>query len=211
MVNDLHDIATQAMPASLQGRIASPVSATDLWAFLKHPSPGATGTRHIGEALLNAKVINSSQLQLALRTQELERSHGVHHMLGRNLVDSGVISKPQLDQVIAGWLGAGVVDVSHYEFDSKALARVSAAVAERESVLPLMLHDDLLVVLMVDPQDRRLLEELRFMTQCRILGVLPAPGTLMPAIARAYAKPEKPRAIAAENPRASSRDLAKVL
>ncbi len=211
MADDLHDMATQAVPAPQQGRIATPLSAAELWTFLKHPSPGATGTRHIGEALLNARAINSGQLQLALRTQELERSRGVHHMLGRNLVDSGVISRPQLEQVIAGWLGAGVVDVSRFEFDSKALDLVSATVAERESVLPLMLRDDLLVVLMVDPQDRRLLEELRFMTQCRIVGVLPAPGTLMPAIARAYAKPERPLDTASESLRASSRDLAKVL
>ena len=41
-----------------------------------------------------------------------------------------------------------------------------------------MQHEDLLVMLMADPLDQRLLDELRFMTQRRIVPVLAAPGRL---------------------------------
>ena len=60
------------------------------------------------------------------------------------------------------------------------------AVAERESVLPLLAREDALAVLMADPLDRVLLDELRFLTQRRLVPVQAAPGTLLPAIARAY-------------------------
>ena len=43
----------------------------------------------------------------------------------------------------------------------QALALLPRAVAEREGVLPLLLRGDLLVMLMTDPQDRRLLDEQR--------------------------------------------------
>jgi len=59
-------------------------------------------------------------------------------------------------------------------------------VAERESVLPLLARDDALVVLMADPHDRVLLDELRFLTQRRLIPVHAAPGTLLPAISRFY-------------------------
>jgi hypothetical protein len=59
-------------------------------------------------------------------------------------------------------------------------------VAEREGVLPLMLHGDTLVVAMPDPWDQRLLDELRFMAEHRVLAVAALPGTLGPAVARAY-------------------------
>ena len=118
-------------------------------------------------------------------------------------------SVEQLRQAIAGWLGNRVIDARHFRFDPEALATVPRAVAEAESVLPLLKHEDLLVVLMADPLDKRLLDELRFMTQRRIVSVLAAPGTLMPSVARAY----EPQVGLGELPRlkevnrASSRDL----
>ncbi len=193
--------------------VAAPRSPEELRHFLENPSSAASNSHHIGQALLNAHLIDNEQLQLALQMQELDGQHGLHTPLGRKLVESGVISKQQLDQTIARWLGTGIVDASRFSFDPTVTAMVTAAVAQRESVLPLMLYDDILVMLMADPQDRRLLDELRFMTQHRILGVLAAPGTLMPAIARAYQQQAAIRTdpTTRETSRQSSRDLAQNL
>jgi type II secretory ATPase GspE/PulE/Tfp pilus assembly ATPase PilB-like protein len=143
-----------------------------------------------------------------LRQQELDRSRGIHKPLGTMLVEAGSVSNQQIDHAIACWLGTGVVDATQFDFDPQAIALIKSNVAERESVVPLMLHEDVLVLLMADPQDRRLLQELRFMTQKRILSLLPAPGTLMPAIARAYARPAVPAESATSVNRMSSKDLA---
>jgi len=118
-----------------------------------------------------------------------------------------------LQQVIADWLGTAVIDATAFQFDPLALSLVDKVVAERESALPLMLREDMLVVLMVNINDRRLLEELRFMTQRRIIGILAAPGTLMPTIARAYAKfPTTTKANpSAEFMHTSSSDLASTM
>ena len=43
-----------------------------------------------------------------------------------------------------------------------------------------------LVVAMPDPWDQRLLDELRFMAEHRVLAVAALPGTLGPAVARAF-------------------------
>jgi type II secretory ATPase GspE/PulE/Tfp pilus assembly ATPase PilB-like protein len=158
--------------------------------------------------LLDAKLIDQEQLGKTLRQQELDRSRGIHKPLGTMLVEAGSVSNQQIDHAIACWLGTGVVDATQFDFDPQAIALIKSNVAERESVVPLMLHEDVLVLLMADPQDRRLLQELRFMTQKRILSLLPAPGTLMPAIARAYARPAVPAESATSVNRMSSKDLA---
>ena len=48
------------------------------------------------------------------------------------------------------------------------------------------MRDESLALLMADPYDRMLLSELRFLTQRRLIPIKAAPGTLAPAIAKAY-------------------------
>jgi type II secretory ATPase GspE/PulE/Tfp pilus assembly ATPase PilB-like protein len=188
--------------------IITPANPAELWHTLSNSSADAQRFGHIGEALLDAKLIDQEQLGKTLRQQELDRSRGIHKPLGTMLVEAGSVSNQQIDHAIACWLGTGVVDATQFDFDPQAIALIKSNVAERESVVPLMLHEDVLVLLMADPQDRRLLQELRFMTQKRILSLLPAPGTLMPAIARAYARPAVPAESATSVNRMSSKDLA---
>ena len=200
----------EAAPADRVDMVAalSPRSPAELWGVLERHCPAPPATRHLGEALLQARAIDKEQLREVLATQSHEHARGEHSLIGHKLVESGVISQQQLDQVIAQWLGTPVVDVGQFRFDPDVTALIPLAVAEREAVLPLLLRDDLLVVLMADPHDHQLLDELRFMTQHRILGVLPLAGTLMPAIARAYARPLAQTLTKAEQSRASSKDLA---
>ncbi|OYU46413.1 MAG: secretion system protein E [Burkholderiales bacterium PBB4] len=186
----------------------APRGPAELWGILERHSPALPATRHLGEALLQSHAISKEQLREALATQSHEHARGEHSLIGRKLVETGVISQQQLDQVIAQWLGTPVVDVGQFRFDPAVTALIPVAVAEREAVLPLLLRDDLLVVLMADPHDHQLLDELRFMTQRRILGVLPLAGTLMPAIAKAYAKPLASPLTRTEPNHASSKDLA---
>ena len=181
----------------------------ELWQLLQNPHSSAHGARHLGDALVRSGILTSEQLRDALAAQAEERQLGIYRQLGQQLVEKGTLTDTQLRHVIAGWLGNRMVDPSLYLFDQEALGLVSRAFAERESVLPLLLHEDILVLAMADPLDKRLLDELRFMTQRRIVPVLAAPGTLMPAVARAY-EPEvaqtAPKA-RQDASRASARDL----
>lgn len=179
----------ETAPAREPTPYPQPRNSEELWALLQNPQSTAHGARHLGDALVQSGLVTRGQLESALRSQHEERLLGVHRQLGQLLVEQGLISDAQLRHVIAGWLGNRVLDPQHFQFEPEALEMVPGAVAEREAVLPLMQHEDLLVVLMADPLDKRLLDELRFMTQRRIVAVLAAPGTLPPAIDRAYQHP----------------------
>ena len=206
MFPTLVDPASKGEPAAYP----QPRTANELWQLLQNPHSTAHGARHLGEALLQSGLISPAQLDAALRLQQEERQLGISRQLGQQLVEKGVVTEAQLRHVIASWLGNRVLDPRQFQFDPDALAMVPNPVAEREAVLPLMQHEDLLVVLMADPLDKRLLDELRFMTQRRIVPVLAAPGSLAPAIARAYQRQEVPQATAVrqQQNRAAAKDLA---
>ncbi len=188
----------------------APRTPAELWDLLQNPQSQAHGARHLGEALVQSGLITETQLRESLRSQIEERKLGVHRQLGQQMVDKGVLTEQQLRHVIAGWLGNRVLDPRQFAFDAEAVAMVPQVVAQREAVLPLMQHEDLLVMLMADPLDQRLLDELRFMTQRRIVPVLAAPGSLPAALARAYERQPAPPPVgrSRKDNRAAARELA---
>lgn len=185
-----NDVEHDTIPAALDtagGRQAPPVlvplagDPETLWrALAQVPERRAA---HLGEALIEAGLLRRSQLREALRQQSALPEHVV---IGELLVQLGKLTTAQLRSVLAQWMGVPTVDLAVFEPEPEALSCVSALLATREGVLPLMLRDDNLVVAVTDPWDHRLLDRLRFGAERRIRPVLPKPGTLAPALARAY-------------------------
>ena len=180
-----------------------PQTTEALWTQISTPHPKVGKARHLGEALIHAGLLSDPALMEGLRVQQQERNNGIHRLIGQILVEHGELTQEELRQVIAAWLGDYTVHPGDMAPDAAALALIPRAVAERESVLPLIARDDALVLLMADPGDRTLLDELRFLTQRRLIPLKAAPGTLVPAIHQAYGT--HPVASAA---RATSQELA---
>jgi hypothetical protein len=183
-----------------------PRNTDELWDLVTSPHPVVGRARHLGEALINAGMLQPTDLMQSLRMQQSERDRGRQRPIGQILTELGLVSQDQLRQAIAAWLGEYVVHPGHLQPDPVAVALVPRSVAERESVLPLLARDDALVVLMADPYDRALLDELRFLSQRRLVPLQAAPGTLMPAIAKAYSvHTDAPRRATPMGPHAKAR------
>jgi len=138
---------------------------------------------HLGEALVEAGVLGRQQLYEALRYQAAQPTP---MPIGEVLVQLGLLTPAQLRVLLAHWMGVPALDLGAFQPEAEALSRVNVLMATREGVLPLMVRGDTLVVAMNDPWDQRLLDMLRFSTELRVRPVLPQPGTLGPALARAY-------------------------
>ncbi|WP_088278469.1 GspE/PulE family protein [Ideonella sp. A 288] len=147
-------------------------------------APAPHRARHLGEALIERGLVDTSTLA---RMLEAQRHTQPHRLLGQMLVDAGVLSPVQLHAVMAAWMGVPMIDPRGLVPEPEALRRVPRALAEREGLLPLMLHGDALVIAVPDPWDTALLEQLRFACQQRVVPVMTLPGTLAPAVAQAYA------------------------
>jgi type II secretory ATPase GspE/PulE/Tfp pilus assembly ATPase PilB-like protein len=185
---ELADLPTHPIPLNEPERpgpqALRPASCEALRAAL-HELPDATDAApHLGQALLNAGLIDLPTLQRALA---LQARPGPHRALGRILVDIGALSELRLRMALAEWQGVRVVDPHALVPGADVLAAVPRALAERDGVLPLLVEGDTLVVLVADPWDHALLDHLRFATQRRIRPLMALPGSLMPAIHRAYA------------------------
>ena len=190
-----------------QSAPARPVSADSLWGLLHAPRPTLEHAPQLSDALLRGGWVDSATLAHALDAQ---RRSGNERPLERILVEEGALSEVQLRMARAEWMGVRVIDPAAFAPDPAVLQLVSRALAERSSVLPLMLHDDVLVVVCADPWDRSALDELRFVTQHQVQPVMAVPGTLMPAIQRAYGALRDRAESAADSPEALAATLLSV-
>ena len=173
-----------APPAAPPHPVAPPdtVGARErLWQALH--GPRGSGEPNLGAALVARGLVDPALLERALLAQSRSTPRPA---LGKMLVDAGALTQAQLQKATLEWIGVQVVDPRLLPPQPEAVARVPQALAERESVLPLMLRDDTLVVALPDPLDADLLGRLRFLTNLRVQAVAAAPGTLPAAVAKAY-------------------------
>lgn len=161
-----------------------PAEASALWDLLTQQAWLSNRAAHLGEALVRRGLVDPQGLAQVLADQ---RQAAPHRLLGELLVERGALSEAQLRVALAEWLGVRVIDPRAFTPEPAALALLPRAVAEREAALPLALRGDLLAVLVADPWDHGALDRLQFATQHRVVPVMASPGTLAPALQRAYA------------------------
>ena len=138
----------------------------------------------IGEALKTLGFITQTQLESALQQQRVDRGKP----LGELLVNKGIVSRPDLQAALARKMGYPLVDAAHFPIEPAALARVPVALARQLQALPLMLRSGRLIVALEDPTHAKVLGELEFASQTKVLPVLAQSSDLASVIERAYAR-----------------------
>jgi len=142
--------------------------------------------KRIGELLLDQGAIDDRQLTGALQYQ---RDHGGR--LGAALVAKGALTEEQLVKVLGQTLNIPVVDIPD-RIDPAALRLVKAQFCEDHDVFPLHLDDArstgrrTLTLALADPLDIPTLEEVEFVTGCRVQPALSTPSQIRVAILRHY-------------------------
>jgi type II secretory ATPase GspE/PulE/Tfp pilus assembly ATPase PilB-like protein len=136
----------------------------------------------IGEALLGLGKISPQQLVDALRRQR--ENKGLP--LGQMLVDMGLVTPADLQTAFARKMGYPFVDVAKFPVDTGALRRVPQPMAVRLKVLPLMELRSSIVVGMADPLQFKVIEELEFTTQRKVVPVVTTSTELVARITKAY-------------------------
>ncbi|WP_425358853.1 ATPase, T2SS/T4P/T4SS family [Aquabacterium lacunae] len=122
----------------------------------------------IGEALLALGLVTQAQLDDALAQQQRDR--GVP--LGEVLIQLEFVSRQDLKMALARKMGYPVVDVGKFPVEAEALRKLPYAVAARLEAMPLLLREGSLIVALEDPSQRKHIDELAFITQCKIVPVL---------------------------------------
>jgi type II secretory ATPase GspE/PulE/Tfp pilus assembly ATPase PilB-like protein len=136
----------------------------------------------IGEALLALGFVTEAQLKAALEQQKKDR--GVP--LGELLVREGTVSREDLQTALARKMGYPIVDVEAFPVAAEAVQRLPLGTARKLNVLPLLMRGERLVVALEDPSAARVIEEVEFVAQVKIVTTLARSGTLAGAIDRVY-------------------------
>jgi hypothetical protein len=141
--------------------------------------------KRIGEVLLQRGAITNEQLAVAL---DFQRERGIR--LGAALIAKGLLTEEDLAAALGEALDLPVIDVPD-SVDLTALHLLKRSFCEAHEVFPLHLEDGQagrhqLTLAAADPLDLPVLEEVAFVTGCRVVPVLATPSQIRLAILRHY-------------------------
>ncbi len=136
----------------------------------------------IGEALLGLGKITPTQLASALKNQKTDG----RGPLGQMLVDMGLVTQADLQTALARKMGYPFVDLNRFPVDTAALRRVPMNMAMRLKVLPILDLKSSIVVAMADPLQFKVIDELEFSTQRKVVPVVATSTELPTKIGKAY-------------------------
>ncbi len=135
----------------------------------------------MGEILLERKVINQQQLQQALDFQK--KSGG---FLGEILVKLGHIDERDIVAALVVQYNFPYIAINKYELDIKLLNLVPEKMAREQGVVPLDRVGDVLSVVMDNPLNLALKEELEKITGCRVATFIATRSEIRQAVERWY-------------------------
>ena len=137
----------------------------------------------LGDLLLEAGLISTSQLTEALHLQASNRSR----RLGDVLIEMGVVTEAQVQIALSEKLGIPFVNLAEFKIDPLVLQLVSADFSKRHQVLPLLVIGESLVVAVENPLMMEFTQDLGFLTKKTITPVIGNPDELRSCIAKEYA------------------------
>lgn len=135
----------------------------------------------LGKILLRRKAVSPEALDRALEAQKLDR-----RPLASALVEDGVVSEGDALRALSEQYGVPGIDLAQVAISAEDLGLVPREVAEAQRILPVLVRDDKLFLAMGDPTDRRVIDELEFVTGRRVFPYVAVSGALARTIAAAY-------------------------
>lgn len=136
----------------------------------------------LGEALIQLNLLTEEQLQEALEKQKQNRSL----KLGEIIIDMGIVDDNTLKSTLSKKLGIPFVNLSKFNFDLNALRLIDKQLARKLKLIPLCVHEGMLVAAIEDPMDLKAIDELRFVTQMKVLAVMASHGDIIEALDKNY-------------------------
>lgn len=136
----------------------------------------------LGEALQELDLLTDDQLQEALSKQKENRNL----RLGQILINMGIVDDRTLKGTLAKKLGIPYVDLAKFNFDPNAIRLVSKPLVKKYTLIPLCIHDGMLVVSFEDPMHIKAIDEIRFVTQMNVMPAMSSREDILEAIHEYY-------------------------
>lgn len=135
----------------------------------------------LGQRLIEAGLINETQLQTALREQQRTREY-----LGRILIRLGYVSDEAVAAALAAQARVKFVDLGQYLPQAEAVQLIPENFARQHHLVPVSYVGKVLVVAMANPLDILTIDELRRLSKGPVEVVGAAGNEILEALDRAY-------------------------
>jgi type IV pilus assembly protein PilB len=136
----------------------------------------------LGEIVKEKGWATEEQIEEAAKATKTEGG-----VLGSALVARSLITEEQLVQALAEQAGMSAIDLDAIEVPRDVIDRVSLSIAEVYKIAPVKVENEVLTVAMADPLQVQALDDLRFMLNCEVEGVVASPAAVERAIQKYYA------------------------
>ena len=144
--------------------------------------PGVAGRgKPLGLILKEMGAASEGDIQEALAVQRKEGG-----LLGRILVELGTIDDGQLARALGLQGGMEYHDLSAEPIPPEVIARVDGSTASLFRIVPVRFEDDTLTVALADPLNANILDDLEFIVNSRVRGVISDEKAIDAAIERCY-------------------------
>lgn len=135
----------------------------------------------LGRILLQQRAVTQAQLDTAL---EEARAAGVP--LATRLTDQGTVSEVEALKALSEQSGVPGIDLNQVCIRLADLAILPREIAVRHKLLPVLVRDDRIFVAMAAPTEKKVVDELEFVTGKRVFPYIALAGPLQRVIAQAY-------------------------
>lgn len=135
----------------------------------------------LGEMLVDAGLLTSEQLEPAI-----SEARRLSKRLGEYVVGQGLVSAEDMASTLSLQLDLPIIDLRHQVLQPEALKLVSEEYARQRLLIPIDIEGDSLVVVMADPSNIQVLEDLKARAKMAIKPAIGIPGDILEAINQNY-------------------------
>jgi DNA-binding response OmpR family regulator len=139
--------------------------------------------RPLGKILLQRKLVSQQELDAALRVQK--RSVAPAPLLSQ-LVESGTVSEIDALRALSEQHGMPGIDLTQVVIVLDHLDVVPRELAETNRILPVLVRGDRIFLAVADPHEKRVVDELEFVTGKKVFPYIAVHVTLTKTIGAAY-------------------------
>ncbi|MDY6911789.1 MAG: ATPase, T2SS/T4P/T4SS family [Chloroflexota bacterium] len=140
-----------------------------------------TTPKSLGDILVKSNLLYLEQLEGALETQRKEGKD-----LGEVLIEQSLITSDQLAMALSIQLNMPLIDLKRHVIQPKALQMIPVETAKEYNLIPLDIIGNSLVVVMADPTNIRVIEDLQAQSKVRIEPALGIKSDIQNAISLNY-------------------------
>ncbi len=178
--------AAAAPPGKTPAKAPAPAAAKKPAAPAKKPverGMDSGGRRKLGQVLVDLGFLEEDQL-----FDVLNEARESALPIGQVAVSRGLVTEDQLYQALAEQFGLKTVNLAESKFQEEAVKLVPETMAQVYKIIPLSLKDNILTVVMSEPQNLPALDDLRnFIGVKEVRAVLSTPKLLQEYQPKAYA------------------------